>query len=81
MMQEEMVYGLFPEFQAVLSREAMGAATERLAGMQEGLAAEWVGAVPREWEVDDETRRAWVAMLTRRAQLVAANLQSWLWPE
>jgi len=76
--QDEHVYGLFPEFQNRLREDIIGACATRLREMDAGTAKAMVGTVPREWDVSSEARSAWSELIFRRAGFVADNVQKWI---
>lgn len=78
--QEQTVYGLFPEFRDFVKREAVHEWTERLGGLTREQTVAIVEEVPAQWQVDHETRAAWVNLVVQRATFVAANVEEWLWP-
>jgi hypothetical protein len=79
--QDTKIYGRFPEFRDLLSRDE----ARRLSGLLEGFdvpAAEAiVGNIPPAWEVDNDGRSALVTLIVRRARFVAEHFESELWPE
>jgi len=79
--QDEMVYGCFPEFRPLLTADEIGLAVDRLQRMDRALAEGLVQRIPREWQVEDEVRTAWVRLISERAGFVARHLEAWIWPE
>jgi len=76
--REEHVYGLFPEFHALLREDMITKSASRLREMDLETAAAMVATVPNEWEVTGEARRAWSELIYRRAVYVADNIQTWI---
>jgi hypothetical protein len=76
--QDQRVYGLFPEFQGRLRAGIIDSCTRRLREMDAATAEAMIATVPREWEVATETRQAWSQLIYRRAGVVADNIQTWI---
>jgi hypothetical protein len=76
--QDEHVYGLFPEFRNRLREDIISGCATRLREMDAEIAEAMVGTVPREWDVPSEARRAWSELIFRRAGFVADNVQKWI---
>lgn len=79
--QDETVYGRFPEFEPSLNPEHVRTATGRLEQMETAIAEAFVAQVPVEWQVEAPVREAWVRFIVGRAAFVAANLESWIGPK
>lgn len=79
--QDQTVFGCFPEFSSLLTREDIGNSTFRLAKMNTMEAATIVGRVPLEWQVEEAVRVAWIKLICERARFVAERIDTWLWPE
>ena len=79
--RNEQVYGLFPQFEGFLDREEIRRFGARLTQFTADVASAFVAQVPPEWEVGDEARSAWAAMITERAQFVAETIETKLWPQ
>jgi hypothetical protein len=78
---DEQVYGLFPEFKGSLDREEIRRFGARLTQFTADVASAFLRRVPREWQVGNEARSAWAAMITERAQFVAGTIENKLWPQ
>lgn len=76
--QDEHVYGLFPEFRNRLREDIIDECATRLSQMDAETAEAVVGTVPPEWDVPREARRAWSELIFRRAGFVADNVQKWI---
>jgi hypothetical protein len=76
--QDEHVYGLFPEFRGRLREDIVIECVARLREMGTTTAAEIIGTVPYQWEVPQEARQAWSNLVYRRAGFVADNIQKWI---
>ncbi len=72
--EDEGVYGLFPEFVPLVRREEMDTICARLAKLEPAWVADLIGSVPNEWNVPTGCRSAWSAHICARARFVAANL-------
>jgi len=76
--QDEHVYGLFPEFQGRLRQDMIVKSTARLKEMDLETARAMIETVPTEWEVSKAAREAWAELICRRAGFVADNVQQWI---
>lgn len=76
--QNEHVFGLFPEFRGRLREDIVIECVARLREMDTATAAEIIGTVPNQWEVPPEAREAWSNLVYRRAGFVADNIQKWI---
>ncbi len=72
--EDEGVYGLFPEFVPLVTRAGMVAMCDRLAALDGAWVADLIASVPAEWDVSTSCRQMWSAHICARAQFVAANL-------
>ena len=79
--QDQTIFGCFPEFTAFLTREQIVDSAIRLAAMNTLEAATIVGKVPVEWQVEEVARIAWIKLICDRASFVAERMDTWLWPE
>jgi len=75
------VYGRFPEFEPFLRRETMQEGITRLATLQVAFVRGIIAEIPREWEVDGETREAMLRLICQRAAFVADTLLQRFWPQ
>ena len=76
--QDEHVYGLFPEFRGKLREDMIIDCATRLREMDAATAKAMIGTVPREWEVSNAAREAWAELIYRRAGFVADNVREWI---
>ena len=76
--QDEHVYGLFPEFRGGLREDIITACIARLRQMDAATTEEIIGTVPKQWDVSPEIRKAWAELIYRRAGFVADNIRSWI---
>lgn len=76
--QDEHVYGLFPEFRDRLDESIIEECTSRLREITNEITADVVATVPREWEVSNDSRAAWASLIYRRASFVADNVGKWI---
>jgi hypothetical protein len=79
--QDETIFGCFPEFVSFLTREDISNAASRLTAMTPLQAARMVDKVPGEWQVEEAIREAWVKLICDRAKFVSERIGSWLWPQ
>jgi hypothetical protein len=78
--QDERVYGLFPEFQTWLDRGVADRAAARLRSFTKSDADLVTQGIPREWDVDDPTVDALREFLVTRAAFLGSTIMSKLWP-
>lgn len=76
--QDENVYGLFPEFRERLRQSTIEDCASRLREMDASTADAMIESVPSEWEVSQESRTAWSELICRRAAFVADNISNWI---
>ncbi|MBX3416573.1 MAG: hypothetical protein KF851_03140 [Pirellulaceae bacterium] len=76
--KDDNLYGLFPEFKGKLRQNIIGECCSRLREMDEETASAIVATVPVEWQVTEESRRAWVDLICRRAIFVADHVEKWI---
>jgi hypothetical protein len=76
--QDDHVYGLFPEFRERLDESIIDSCATRLREMDAVTAGEVIETVPTEWDVSAEARKAWTDLVYRRAGVVADNIQAWI---
>jgi hypothetical protein len=72
--KDERVYGLFPEFFTRISSVTLAAPLGRLKAAAREMVEPILAQVPREWEVDEVSRAAWLELIVGRAQYLAENL-------
>ena len=76
--QDENVYGLFPEFLERLRQSTIEDCASRLREIDAGTADEIIESVPREWDVSPESGKAWSELICRRATFVSNNFGNWI---
>jgi hypothetical protein len=76
--QDDHIYGLFPEFREKLREDTITSCAQRLGAMDAATAEAMIATVPTEWEVPGETRKAWSDLICRRASFVAENVGQWV---
>lgn len=76
--QDEHVYGLFPEFRGRLQDAIITRCVSRLREMNAATAKAMIDTVPLGWEVPDPARAAWSDLISRRASYVADNFHEWI---
>lgn len=79
--QDQRVYGLFPEFGSLVTRPLVEAAASDLANIQSAQVEAILGHVPGEWGIRPNTKRAWSDLIVRRAQFVADHVVGYLFPQ
>lgn len=74
LLEDEEIYGFFPEFAELISLEAVTAAVTKLRQIDQAFVAEIIASIPAQWGISDGARAAWVNVITTRAELVANYL-------
>jgi hypothetical protein len=73
--QDDHIYGLFPEFHDQLREDTIEHCVSKLREMEPTLAQSIVETVPDEWDLPTQTRKAWIELICRRAGHVADNVR------
>jgi hypothetical protein len=76
--QDEQVYGLFPEFAAQVTRARVRPFLEKLEALGRDDVAEALQGIPSAWVLSSGTRDALRDFIYDRADFVATNLEKWL---
>ena len=76
--QDEQIYGLFPEFRQRLRQNIIDESVSHLRNVNKSTVTEIIESVPREWEVSQDSRNAWGDLIYRRARFVADNISEWI---
>lgn len=76
--QDDRVYGLFPEFRDRLFGSTIDLCVERLREMNKATAKAMIATIPKEWDVSEEVCEAWSELILRRADFVADNVKDWI---
>lgn len=76
--QDDHLYGLFPEFRDRLREDIIINCVTRLREMDAATAEAMIDTVPKEWQVSPEARKAWSELIYRRAGFVADNIRGWI---
>lgn len=79
--EDEAVYGLFPEFTDYLDREIVVQCLEQVGTIDEAVLSPMLGSIPKEWQVSAEAASALSKLLLRRANFVAETLEDKLFPQ
>jgi hypothetical protein len=74
--KDDAVYGLFPAFRKVLTREAIRHFASILGNVSRPDLEEAVELIPREWQVEPNVRSELVNYLVHRATFVAESIES-----
>lgn len=69
--EDESVYGFFPEFSPFVRADAVGQVVDRLKEMNTAVASAIVDSIPVEWGLTTQLRSRWVDIICERAQRVA----------
>lgn len=68
------LYGLYPGFRSRVRQADVESAIQDLRGLPRELVGSVVQSVPREWEVGEQARTAWIDLTFRRADFVADTI-------
>lgn len=79
--QESVVYGLFPEFHKLMTKDAVLATTDTLCRTPREYVEDAIGSIPPEWQVNAEAKAALADFAKRRADYVAEHIMDWIWPQ
>jgi hypothetical protein len=71
LLDDDRIYGYFPEFRDYVNDPDVGVAVGRLRQMNREIAGAVVGSIPADWQVSTQTRQQWVKVICERAELVA----------
>jgi hypothetical protein len=69
------IYGLFPEFRRRLRQDIIEMSLARLKELDVSTVEEIVNSVPKEWDVSQGARSAWIELICRRADFVADSFE------
>lgn len=76
--KEDNIYGLFPQFRSRINGPMIENSTNRLRQLDRQEVTCLVSTIPKQWEVDAETRVAFVDFVCRRADWVGEHFAIWL---
>ena len=79
--QDEMRFGLFPEFAAVIQREQATTAAATLRSVSDADIMRIVNEVPSDWDLDAPTRTAMIRFLSQRRDWLAAEFVRLIFPQ
>ena len=65
--RDDQVYGLFPEFRDFLDKETARQLCDKLKTIKNRQIQPIIDHIPREWEINDATRKAWGDFIVSRA--------------
>lgn len=68
------IYGFFPEFKNFFRKEIVIQVCEQFNVIKQEEVEEIVQQIPYEWEINQETRTAWIKCIVLRAKFLADNL-------
>jgi hypothetical protein len=78
--QDEQVYGLFKPFIEHLQADILNEAIQRLSAVNAQTVSSYIKQVPKEWQLDSETRKALEQFLIRRADFLINHLHQMMIP-
>jgi hypothetical protein len=78
--KDERIYGLYPEFRGRLDRRIVRDAVHQLRRFPRKDADILTEGIPREWDVDQQTRDALILLLVSRAAFLADSIMDKLCP-
>jgi hypothetical protein len=78
--QDDRVFGLFPEFQGYFDEAALQVACDRLAALTAAQIKPLIDSIPEKWEVSALVREAWLDLLVRRTAYVSSSLVGKVFP-
>ena len=67
------IYGLFAEFVNFLKKDIAVVACAKLRRVKDQNVRQHIEAIPQSWNIDAETREAWIRFIVKRANFVANN--------
>lgn len=76
--QDARIYGHFPEFEELVTHEAVRRFSARLGELTKSVAEGFVAGAPRAWDIRDDVRAALVDFLRDRAAFLAPRLRGML---
>ena len=74
--QDDFIYGLFPQFRGNLRQHVVAQCVDRLGEMDLATAAAMIDTVPREWLDSKDVRAAWAELVYRRAGYLVDTIAS-----
>lgn len=74
LIEDQAVYGLFPEFVPFITEEAGNGCVNQLNNLDPNFVRECVNSIPREWRLLDASKDTLVTYICERAAFVAATL-------
>jgi hypothetical protein len=77
--RDDVLYGLFPEFEARVRRDGVLQAADGAEAVSRQEVERMIAAVPREWQVSGGVRQAWCELICQRARYVRTILDR-RWP-
>ncbi|MBI1311304.1 hypothetical protein GC176_08350 [bacterium] len=79
--EDERIFGLFPEFAKLLDRDAVRATAQRLGELDSVTIEQIVQSVPDEWIVDPAIRERLAEFIERRSDFVSRQIERKLFPQ
>ncbi|SNT11677.1 hypothetical protein SAMN05216374_2759 [Tardiphaga sp. OK246] len=71
LLDDERIYGNFPEFSAYIRPDAVQAAVARLRQIDTNVVQEVLGSIPQQWGISGSIKAAWCHLICARANKVA----------
>jgi hypothetical protein len=78
--KDDRIYGLFPEFTPWLDCRIVAQSVEKLRSFKQEDAHVITQSIPREWDMDNKTRKALDQFLTSRAAFLSSSIIGKLCP-
>jgi hypothetical protein len=78
--KDERLYGLFPEFEVMITKARVDNCVNRLRQVDEGNIETVIDSIPQEWEVPSEARSALKELICRRAAFLSDRIAEMLEP-
>ena len=79
--QEERVFGLFPEFRRFCDVSIIRDAAARMRSIERGAVASMMADIPDDWDVADDATEPLIDLIVRRASFVADTIERKIWPQ
>ena len=78
---DQRVYGLFPEFRPWIDRRVVRACAKRLEELSADETSRIVRSIPHQWEVPDPVRASLTSFILNRARFLAAHIEEIIWTQ
>lgn len=74
LVEDDQVYGLYPEFRPFINQETVGQAVETLRGLDRGFVEECINSVPAQWGLSNRASAHLVDLICTRAAFVVDTI-------